>query len=152
MSEFESTTLARLAETGIIAVLRAPTPESALGTVQALVAGGITGIEVTYSTPGAAAVIAECTHRYGTNILLGAGTVTTAAQAEEAATGLGQDRPGSPLSDQVVFPERGLIWDFNYRGSLEFLHQAQRQQHDRDLVVEDGWRYFIHGWTQVVAD
>ena len=67
-------------------------------------------------------------------------------------TGLGKDRPGSPLSDQVAFPERGLIWDFNYRGSLEFLHQAQRQQHDKDLVVEDGWRYFIHGWTQVVAD
>ena len=84
MSEFESTTLARLAETGIIAVLRAPTPESALGTVEALVAGGITGIEVTYSTPGAAVVIAECAHRYGTDILLGAGTVTTAAQAEEA--------------------------------------------------------------------
>jgi len=68
------------------------------------------------------------------------------------ATGLGKDRPGSPLSDQVAFPERGLIWDFNYRGSLEFLHQAQKQQHDRDLVVEDGWRYFIHGWTQVIAD
>jgi len=84
MSQFESTTLARLAETGIIAVLRAPTPESALGTVEALVAGGITGIEVTYSTPGAAVVIAECAHRYGTDILLGAGTVTTAAQAEEA--------------------------------------------------------------------
>ena len=84
MSEFESITLARLAETGIIAVLRAPTPEFALGTVEALVAGGITGIEVTYSTPGAAVVIAECAHRYGTDILLGAGTVTTAAQAEEA--------------------------------------------------------------------
>jgi shikimate dehydrogenase len=68
------------------------------------------------------------------------------------ATGLGKDRPGSPLSDQVAFPERGLIWDFNYRGSLEFLRQAQRQQHDKDLVVEDGWRYFIHGWTQVIAD
>jgi len=68
------------------------------------------------------------------------------------ATGLGKDRPGSPLSDQVAFPERGLIWDFNYRGSLGFLRQAQRQQHDKDLVVEDGWRYFIHGWTQVIAD
>lgn len=68
------------------------------------------------------------------------------------ATGLGKDRPGSPLSDQVTFPERGLIWDFNYRGSLEFLHQAQKQQHEQDLVVEDGWRYFIHGWIQVIAD
>jgi len=68
------------------------------------------------------------------------------------ATGLGKDRPGSPLSDQVSFPEHGLIWDFNYRGSLEFLHQAQKQQDEQNLVVEDGWRYFIHGWTQVIAD
>ena len=26
------------------------------------------------------------------------------------------------------------------------------QQRARDLVVEDGWRYFVHGWSQVVAD
>jgi len=52
----------------------------------------------------------------------------------------------------VVFPHGGVVWDFNYRGSLEFLHQAAAQQADRDLTLEDGWRYFIHGWSQVVAD
>lgn len=68
------------------------------------------------------------------------------------ATGLGKDRPGSPLSDAVVFPERGYAWEFNYRGSLEFLHQAEAQRDARELTVVDGWRYFIHGWSQVVAD
>jgi len=68
------------------------------------------------------------------------------------ATGLGKDKPGSPLSDNVVFPVRGYAWEFNYRGSLEFLHQAKAQEQDRELVVVDGWRYFIHGWTQVMAD
>ncbi|UWF77333.1 MULTISPECIES: shikimate dehydrogenase family protein [Microbacterium] len=68
------------------------------------------------------------------------------------ATGLGKDRPGSPLSDAVVFPEGAWAWEFNYRGSLEFLHQARAQQETRGLHVEDGWRYFIHGWSQVVAD
>ena len=68
------------------------------------------------------------------------------------ATGLGKDRPGSPLTDAVVFPERGYAWEFNYRGSLEFLHQAEAQHEARDLTVVDGWRYFIHGWSQVVAD
>jgi len=68
------------------------------------------------------------------------------------ATGLGKDRPGSPFTDKVVFPHGGVVWDFNYRGSLEFLHQAAAQQADRDLTLEDGWRYFIHGWSQVVAD
>lgn len=68
------------------------------------------------------------------------------------ATGLGKDRPGSPLTDAVVFPERAWAWEFNYRGSLEFLHQAAAQRDRRALRVVDGWRYFIHGWSQVVAD
>lgn len=68
------------------------------------------------------------------------------------ATGLGKDRPGSPLPDDVVFPSNAWVWEFNYRGSLEFLHQARAQQAERGLHVVDGWRYFIHGWSQVVAD
>ena len=68
------------------------------------------------------------------------------------ATGLGKDRPGSPISDAAVFPQRGLAWDFNYRGDLRFLAQARAQQKERDLTVEDGWIYFIHGWTQVIAE
>lgn len=68
------------------------------------------------------------------------------------ATGMGKDLPGSPVSDGVPFPERGVVWEFNYRGSLEFLHQARAQQGSRQLVVEDGWRYFVHGWSQVIAD
>ncbi|KJL31526.1 shikimate dehydrogenase family protein [Microbacterium oxydans] len=68
------------------------------------------------------------------------------------ATGLGKDRPGSPLPDDVVFPEQAYVWEFNYRGSLEFLHQARAQETARSLHVVDGWRYFIHGWSQVVAD
>lgn len=68
------------------------------------------------------------------------------------ATGLGKDRPGSPLPDDVAFPTDAWVWEFNYRGSLEFLHQARAQQAERGLHVVDGWRYFIHGWSQVVAD
>ena len=68
------------------------------------------------------------------------------------ATGLGKDRPGSPLTDAAVFPEGAWAWEFNYRGSLEFMHQALAQQQQRELQVVDGWRYFIHGWSQVVAD
>lgn len=68
------------------------------------------------------------------------------------ATGLGKDAPGSPLSDRAVFPERSIVWDLNYRGDLLFLDQARAQQNDRHLQVEDGWVYFIHGWTQVIAE
>jgi shikimate dehydrogenase len=68
------------------------------------------------------------------------------------ATGMGKDRPGSPVSDAVVFPEHGVVWEFNYRGALDFWHQALRQRDERSLTVEDGWRYFVHGWTQAVAE
>lgn len=68
------------------------------------------------------------------------------------ATGLGKDRPGSPITDSCRFPENAIVWELNYRGSLEFLHQAQAQQEARHLTIEDGWTYFIHGWTQVIAE
>uniref|UniRef100_A0A7C1JAR3 Shikimate dehydrogenase n=1 Tax=Caldilinea aerophila TaxID=133453 RepID=A0A7C1JAR3_9CHLR len=67
------------------------------------------------------------------------------------ATGLGKDLPGSPITDQGVFPCNGVVWEFNYRGELLFLHQALRQQQTRHLRVEDGWLYFLHGWSQVIA-
>ena len=68
------------------------------------------------------------------------------------ATGLGKDAPGSPLTDKVVFPENGLVWELNYRGELVFLQQARAQEQQRHLLVEEGWIYFIHGWTRVIAE
>jgi len=68
------------------------------------------------------------------------------------ATGMGKDRPDSPISNDALFPDQGVVWDFNYRGALDFLAQARRQQTERRLQVEDGWRYFIHGWSQAVAE
>ena len=68
------------------------------------------------------------------------------------ATGLGKDAPGSPLTDAVRFPRGGLVWEFNYRGELVFLDQARAQENARGLTIEDGWVYFIHGWTRVIAE
>lgn len=68
------------------------------------------------------------------------------------ATGLGKDAPGSPLTDAAVFPERAVVWELNYRGDLVFLERARAQAAARRLQVEDGWTYFIHGWTQVIAE
>lgn len=67
-------------------------------------------------------------------------------------TGMGKDSPGSPITDAGEFPEAALVWELNYRGELDFLHQANRQAEARSLHVEDGWRYFIHGWTCVVEE
>lgn len=68
------------------------------------------------------------------------------------ATGLGKDGPGSPLTDACEFPQDSLVWELNYRGERLFLHQAEAQAEKKNLHVEAGWVYFIHGWTQVIAE
>lgn len=63
------------------------------------------------------------------------------------ATGLGKDRPGSPLTAEAEFPPGAIAWDLNYRGSLEFLHQAARH----GARVHDGWDLFCHGWAAALT-
>ncbi|RPH56931.1 MAG: hypothetical protein EHM81_12340 [Chloroflexi bacterium] len=67
------------------------------------------------------------------------------------STGMGKDTPGSPITWDGKFPLDAITWEFNYRGELDFMHQALAQVQPRQVKVEDGWVYFIHGWTQVVA-
>ena len=67
------------------------------------------------------------------------------------ATGMGKDRPGSPVTNTGVFPQDGLVWELNYRGELDFWHQARAQAAARHLTIEDGWAYFLYGWSLVVA-
>jgi shikimate 5-dehydrogenase len=67
------------------------------------------------------------------------------------ATGMGKDTPGSPITWEGKFPMNSISWEFNYRGELDFLHQSLAQVESRKVKVEDGWIYFVHGWTQVVA-
>ncbi len=68
------------------------------------------------------------------------------------ATGLGKDRPGSPLPDAARFPADAVVWELNYRGALDFLRQARAQEAHRGLHVADGWLYFLHGWSAVIAE
>ncbi len=68
------------------------------------------------------------------------------------ATGMGKDTPGSPVTDDGLFPLNGIAWEINYRGELDFWHQAMAQKDSRSVFVEDGWLYFLYGWTMVIAE
>jgi len=68
------------------------------------------------------------------------------------ATGMGKDTPGSPVTDAGLFPRNGVAWEINYRGELDFWHQAMSQRESRNVFVEDGWLYFLHGWTQGIGE
>lgn len=69
---------------GLLAVIRGPSADLTIKMVSALVAGGVKGIEITYSTPNAEQVVAELDRKFGAEILLGMGTLTEAAQAQSA--------------------------------------------------------------------
>src|SRR6202789_1520418 len=78
----QETTAETLERVGLIPVLRARNAGQAHAVVQAMLAGGVTVVEVTMTVPGAVELLRELKREYGAQLLLGSGTVTTADQAE----------------------------------------------------------------------
>ena len=76
--------LAEVADAGVVAVLRASSPERAVIAGEALVAAGVRAIEVTFTVPEAETVIAEFAGRELPGVLVGAGTLIRADQVESA--------------------------------------------------------------------
>jgi len=72
----------KIGEIGIVPVVRASSVEEANRAVEAICAGGIPVVEITMTVPNAISVIRELVQRHGGDVLIGAGTVTNAEQAE----------------------------------------------------------------------
>jgi 2-dehydro-3-deoxyphosphogluconate aldolase / (4S)-4-hydroxy-2-oxoglutarate aldolase len=72
---------AELERIGLVPVLRAQSEEMGHAIVEAMIAGGVTVVEVTMTVPGAIDLLRVLKRKYGSQLLLGSGTVTTAAQA-----------------------------------------------------------------------
>ncbi|MEU4194927.1 bifunctional 4-hydroxy-2-oxoglutarate aldolase/2-dehydro-3-deoxy-phosphogluconate aldolase [Kribbella sp. NPDC026611] len=79
------TLLDELRERKLLAIIRADGPDTALACVRTLVDAGITALEISLTTPGAVDAIAKARSEYDPSVLIGAGTVLTAAQADEVA-------------------------------------------------------------------
>jgi 2-dehydro-3-deoxyphosphogluconate aldolase/(4S)-4-hydroxy-2-oxoglutarate aldolase len=68
--------LSRIVDSGLVAVVRAENPEQALQIADACVQGGVGAIEITFTVPGADAVIRELARAYRSGeFIIGAGTV-----------------------------------------------------------------------------
>ena len=65
----------RIRDTGLIPVVRAESAELAMRAVEAITAGGVDVLEVTMTVPGAIDVIAKLAATFGTEVVIGAGTV-----------------------------------------------------------------------------
>ena len=76
--------LASIKAGGVVAVLRADSPDNLVQVAQAIGKGGIGAVEITMTTPGALGVIGECAKRLGGEFLLGAGTVLDPETARAA--------------------------------------------------------------------
>lgn len=66
---------------GLVPVLRASSASQAMTLVDAIVAGGVTVLEITMTVPGAIKVIEQLADRHGDSLLIGAGTVLDAETA-----------------------------------------------------------------------
>lgn len=76
--------LKRIGDEGVVAVVRLDTVEVARQVAEALLAGGVSTIEITYTCPDPPAIIRGLDEAYGDKMLLGAGTVMSAEQARAA--------------------------------------------------------------------
>lgn len=78
--------LSKISECGIVAVVRGDSKKEAIQTSEACIAGGITGIEVTFTIQGAEEVIKDLSfkHDKNVNVCIGAGTVLDSVTARTA--------------------------------------------------------------------
>lgn len=67
--------LTRVLESGIVAIIRAPDGSQLVEVAEALVAGGVDCLEVTFTVPQAHRVLEQVASKLGNRVLLGAGTV-----------------------------------------------------------------------------
>src|SRR5580700_2297349 len=72
---------AEIERVGLVPVLRAQSAAEGHALVEAMLAGGVTVVEVTMTVPGAVDLLRALKKQHGSKLLLGSGTVTTAAQA-----------------------------------------------------------------------
>jgi len=101
----------RVGEVGIVPVVRASTVEEANLAVDAICEGGIPVVEITMTVPNAVTVIRELAQKRGGDVLIGAGTVTNAEQAESCIRAGAQFlvSPGLALSVLAVARANGKL-------------------------------------------
>lgn len=94
--------LLRLTETGVVAVVRSDDPSRLVQVAEALNAGGIDIFEVTMSVPGALDVMRQVSERFGTEIVVGAGTVLDGETARAAILAGAEFIVSPTLSQDVI--------------------------------------------------
>lgn len=65
----------QIIDIGLVPVVRASSPDEAMRVIDAIKEGGVSVLEITMTVPGAVKVMEQVSERYGSDVLVGAGTV-----------------------------------------------------------------------------
>jgi 2-dehydro-3-deoxyphosphogluconate aldolase/(4S)-4-hydroxy-2-oxoglutarate aldolase len=92
---------------GVVAIIRADNSEQLIDASRALIAGGVSGIEITMTTPNALQVIADVCREFGDKVLAGVGSILD-AQTADAALAAGAEYVITPVlkPDVIAFCNR----------------------------------------------
>ncbi|HEY5157013.1 MAG TPA: bifunctional 4-hydroxy-2-oxoglutarate aldolase/2-dehydro-3-deoxy-phosphogluconate aldolase [Anaerolineales bacterium] len=125
--------LEKVKELGLLAVIRGPSPELTVKMVEALVAGGVSGIEITYSTPNAEEVVRTLYGKFGQSIVLGMGTLTKPEQALSAKAA-GANFLVSPICEPDLVREMVLSGLLTMAGALTPTEVIQAYNLGADVI------------------
>jgi 2-dehydro-3-deoxyphosphogluconate aldolase/(4S)-4-hydroxy-2-oxoglutarate aldolase len=106
--ETKQQVLGRITACGVIAVIRAASIEPLPDLARALLAGGVIGIEVTMTTPGALEGIRTLSQRFGAEALIGVGTVLDVETCRRAIQAGAQYVVSPHFDPQIVAATREL--------------------------------------------
>jgi len=102
MAKTKEQYLKQICDAGVVAVIRAHSKDQLVGLTEALLAGGVSGIEVTTSTPKAIAGIEMLSDRFGDSAVIGVGTVIDPATARDAIAAGAQFVVSPVLDEQII--------------------------------------------------
>ncbi|MFQ5450393.1 MAG: bifunctional 4-hydroxy-2-oxoglutarate aldolase/2-dehydro-3-deoxy-phosphogluconate aldolase [Nitrospinaceae bacterium] len=94
--------LPRFEEEPVIGIIRGMTEEALPGVMEALAAGGLRFVEITFNTPNAPALIEKTARDYTGSLCLGAGTVLSLQDAETAVAAGAGFLVAPTLNDEVA--------------------------------------------------
>lgn len=120
-------------QTGIVAILRGISKEQVLPTVEALKKAGVSAVEITLNTSNALELIRQVSKSFGNDILVGAGTVTTVAQVDEAVDA-GAEFMLAPNFDKAVVTAAKRHGKFMVPGALTPTEIAAAYQAGGDII------------------
>jgi len=94
--------LSGIIDGGLVAVIRAENPEQAERIAEACASGGVAGLEITFTVPGASHAIEHLAKKFAGQILLGAGTVLDPETARIAILAGAQFIVGPALNSETA--------------------------------------------------